>query len=143
MIIGRDLQIVLGMDILFSTKHLKWDGMVIPMRTPDANLSYLDTQINNIGNLQDVLATASTLCLFLMPNIKNATINSLKHLSNNQQQQLKALLYKFEHLFDGTLGIWNTDPVSFKLKEGAKPFQLAPFSVPKIQRLCVLGENPK
>jgi hypothetical protein len=59
-----------------------------------------------------------------------ATINSLKHLSGMQQQQLKALFYKFEHLFDGTLGNWKTDPVSFKLKEGAKPFQLAPFSVP-------------
>jgi hypothetical protein len=35
-------------------------------------------------------------------------------------------------LFDGTLGDWNTDPVSFKLKEGATPFQLPPFSVPKI-----------
>jgi hypothetical protein len=44
------------------------------------------------------------------------TINSLKHLSNNQQQQLKALLYKFEHLFDGALGDWKTDPVK---KEGA------------------------
>jgi hypothetical protein len=51
-------------------------------------------------------------------------------------------------LSDGTLGNWITDPVSFKLKEGAKPFQLAPFSVPKIhkdtlkmeiQRLCDLG----
>jgi hypothetical protein len=70
------------------------------------------------------------------------------HLSEIQQQQLKALLYKFEHLFNGTLGNWKTDPISFKLKEGAKPFQLAPFSVPKIhedllkgeiQRLCDLG----
>jgi Retroviral aspartyl protease len=43
MIIGRDLQIALGMDILFCTKHLKWDGMVIPMQTPEANLSYFDT----------------------------------------------------------------------------------------------------
>jgi Reverse transcriptase (RNA-dependent DNA polymerase) len=86
-----------------------------------------------------------------MPNEKaniDATIKSLKHLSGMQQKQLKALLYKFEHLFDGTLGDWKTDPINFKLKEGAKPFQLAPFSVPKIhedtlkkeiQRLCDLG----
>jgi hypothetical protein len=56
-------------------------------------------------------------------------------------------MYKFEHLFDGTLGNWNPSPVSFKHKEGVKPFQLAPFSVPKIheatpkkevQRLCDL-----
>jgi hypothetical protein len=78
----------------------------------------------------------------------DATINTFKHLNSNQQQQLKALLYKFEHLFDGTLGDWNTEPVSSKLKEGATPLQSPPFSVPKIQeetlkkeiqRLCNLG----
>jgi hypothetical protein len=61
-----------------------------------------------------------------------ANINTLKHLSRILQQQLKVLLYKFERLFDGTLGDWNTSPMSFKLKDGVKPFQLAPFSVPKL-----------
>jgi hypothetical protein len=51
-------------------------------------------------------------------------------------------------LFEGTLGNWNTSSLRFKLKECIKPFQLAPFSVPKIyeatlkkevQRLCELG----
>jgi hypothetical protein len=64
----------------------------------------------------------------------DANINTHKHLSRMQQQQLKALLYKFEHLFDWTLGNWNTSPESFKLKEGVKPFQLAPFSVLKINK---------
>jgi hypothetical protein len=26
----------------FSTLHLKWDGIVVPMRTRNKNLSYLD-----------------------------------------------------------------------------------------------------
>jgi hypothetical protein len=124
MIIGHDIQVALGMDILFSTKHLKWDGITIPMRTPNANLSYIDTEIQNIGNSQDVFATATNPMAILDANYEkaniDATIKSLKHLSGMQQQQLKALLYKFEHLFDGTLGNWNTDPVSFQLKEGAK-----------------------
>jgi hypothetical protein len=60
MIIGRDLQLALGMDILFSTKQLKWDGIIIPMRTPNATLSYLETRIKHIGSLQDVFAAAST-----------------------------------------------------------------------------------
>jgi hypothetical protein len=53
----------------------------------------------------------------------DATVNSLKHLSGTQQQQLKALLCRFEHLFDETLGDWKTDPISFQLKEGAKRYQ--------------------
>jgi hypothetical protein len=133
MIIGQDLQLVLDMDILFSTKHLKWDGIIIPMRTSNANLSYLETQIKNIGSVQDVFEAASTPLSILDAKYEkatiDATINSLKHLIGMEKQQLKALLYKFEHVFDGTLGNWKTDPVSFKLKEGAKPFQLAPFSV--------------
>jgi Reverse transcriptase (RNA-dependent DNA polymerase) len=152
MIIERDLQIAIRMDILFSTKHLKWDSIVMPMRTQNIDLSYIDNCVKNLGNSQDVFATASTPMSILDAKYEkaniDATINSLKHLSNNQQQQLKALLYKFEHLFDGTLGNWKTDPLSFKLKEGAKPFQLAPFSVSKIhettlkreiQSLCDLG----
>jgi hypothetical protein len=132
------------MDILFYTKHLNWDGIIIPMRTPNTNLSYLEIQIKNTGSPQDVFAAASTPMSILDAKYEKAnidvTINSLKHLSGMQQQQLKALLYKFEHLFGGTLGNWKTDPVSFKLNEGAKPFQLAPFSVPKIHKDTVKKE---
>ena len=112
----------------------------------------LDKPIVNIGTSQDVFATASTPMSILDAKYEKAnidvTVNALKHLSSIQQQQLKSLLYKLEHLFDGTLGDWNTDPGSFKLKEGTTPFQLSPFPVPKIhedtlkkeiQRLCDLG----
>jgi hypothetical protein len=58
------------------------------------------------------------------------------------------LLKEFEDLFDGTLGVWNQEPVHLELKEGAKPFHGRPFPVPKIHkntlikelnRLCDLG----
>ena len=44
---------------------------------------------------------------------------------------LKALLKKYEHLFDGTLGVWNDEPYNIELKEGAKPYHSRPFPVPK------------
>jgi hypothetical protein len=92
--------------------------------------------VKNLGNSQDVFATASTPMSILDAKYEkaniDATIKTCKYLSSNQQQKLKALLYKFEHLFDGTLGDWKTEPINFKLKEGAKPFQLPPFPVPKI-----------
>ena len=58
------------------------------------------------------------------------------------------LFTKFEDLFDGTLGDWNTETVSLKLMGGAKPYHDRPFSSPKDhketlknegQRLCELG----
>ena len=58
------------------------------------------------------------------------------------------MLTEHEVLFDGTLGDWNTKPVSFELKEGTKPYHGRPFPVPEshkettmkeLNRLCELG----
>ncbi len=38
------------------------------------------------------------------------------HLSLPDQNKLLELLTEYEELFDGTLGDWNTEPVSFELK---------------------------
>ena len=40
------------------------------------------------------------------------------------------LLTEFDELFDGTLDDWKTDPVSFELKEGAKPYHGRSYPVP-------------
>ena len=54
-------------------------------------------------------------------NYKKADLQSIvstncTHLSLQDQNSLLELLTEFEELFDGTLGDWNTEPVSFKLK---------------------------
>jgi hypothetical protein len=41
---------------------------------------------------------------------------------------------EFEELFNGTLGDWKTEPVSFELKEGAKPYHGRSYPVPNIRR---------
>jgi hypothetical protein len=44
------------------------------------------------------------------------------------------LLQKFEHLFDGTLGTWKTDPVDLELiYPNVKPFHAKPYPVPYSQ----------
>jgi hypothetical protein len=48
--------------------------------------------------------------------------DNCKPLSTNQQKKLLQLLKKYELLFDGTLGDWNTKPVSFQSKEGVSPY---------------------
>eukprot|EP00804_Cyclotella_cryptica_P000766 CCRYP_001026-RA/>CCRYP_001026-RA protein AED:0.47 eAED:0.61 QI:0/0/0/1/0/0/3/0/178 len=59
---------------------------------------------------------------------------------------------KIVDLFDGTLGDWNTEPVSFELKEGAKPYHGRAYPVPhsvketlmkELKRLCDLGVKKK
>ena len=88
-----------------------------------------------------------------MPNMKRQTSNQLLaptvlNLSLQDQNKLLELLTEYEEFFDGTLGDWNTECVSFELKEGTKPYHCRPFPIPKshkettmkeLNRLCELG----
>ncbi len=67
------------------------------------------------------------------------------HLSDQQQQILIKLLLDFEDFFDVTLGDWQTEPSSFKLKEGTKPFYGQAFPVSQIykQMLKKQAERPE
>jgi hypothetical protein len=47
---------------------------------------------------------------------------------------------RYESLFDGTLGDWKTMLVSFKLKEGAKPYHGQAVLVPKVHREVLIKE---
>jgi hypothetical protein len=62
------------------------------------------------------------------------------HLSALHCNLLLALLLKFEELFDGTLGEWKLPPVSFELKEGAKPYHGRPYPIPKIPKATLMKE---
>eukprot|EP00804_Cyclotella_cryptica_P021312 CCRYP_001568-RA/>CCRYP_001568-RA protein AED:0.37 eAED:0.39 QI:0/0/0/1/0/0/2/0/394 len=81
-------------------------------------------------------------------DLQSVVSTNCTHLSLQDQNKLLELLTEFEELFDGTLGDWNTEPVSLELKEGAKPYHGRPFPVPKmhketiikeLNRLCELG----
>ena len=56
----------------------------------------------------------------------------ITHLSTSEKQKLQALLAKYEHLFDGSLGTWKMKDYSIELKQGVKPYHGRPYSIPKI-----------
>jgi hypothetical protein len=47
------------------------------------------------------------------------------------RKKLLGLLRKYEHLFDGTLGTFETSEVKLNLKEDYKPYHAKAFPVPK------------
>ncbi len=55
------------------------------------------------------------------------------HLSASEQGQLLTLLLDYEELFEGTLGDWQTEPVSFKLNPGTTPFHGKAYPIPHVQ----------
>ena len=67
-------------------------------------------------------------------DINAVVADNCKHLSVPDQEKLLKLLTEFEDLFDGTLGDWDTELVSLKLKEGAKPYHDRPFQLQKPTR---------
>jgi hypothetical protein len=66
--------------------------------------------------------------------------NNCTHLSSSHCNLLLALLLKFEELFDGRLGDWKLLPVSFELKEGAKPYHGRPYPIQKVHKATLMKE---
>jgi hypothetical protein len=83
MIVVRDLQHAMGMNILFSTKTLQWDGIEIPMQTANSNLIDLDKINRNSEKYLDIFVTASSI---LDPKFEKANLdaylNLLRHLNS-------------------------------------------------------------
>ncbi len=73
-------------------------------------------------------------------DLKAVVTQRCGHLNNSDQEKLLKLLTEFEDLFDGTLGDWDTEPVSLKLKEGAKPYHGRPFPTPKVHQSTLRKE---
>jgi hypothetical protein len=51
------------------------------------------------------------------------------HLKASDREKLLSVLLRFESPFDGTLGDCNLPPISFKLKEGMKPYNGRPYPI--------------
>jgi Reverse transcriptase (RNA-dependent DNA polymerase) len=99
-----------------------------------------DPSTTDAERIQNIIESKYTLAGL------NKIVEECTHLEKDEQRQLLKLLQKFEHLFDGTLGTWKTDPVELELKNSnAKPFHAKPYPVPYSQEkrlkeeLCSYG----
>jgi hypothetical protein len=123
MIIRQDLQQAMGMDILFSSQRVRWNGIEVPMQTANSNLIDLDEINSTNKNTIDVFVLALSTMKIFDAKYEKADLDAYFKLLNH-----------LEHLFDGSLQDWKTDPVDLRLKSGEIPFQLSPFPVPKIHK---------
>jgi hypothetical protein len=68
-------------------------------------------------------------------------VSKCDHLTNTERSNLKMLLHKFESLFDGTLGAWDTEPIDLELKDlEAQPYHARPYPVPQYQEANLKAE---
>ena len=114
----KELRIVLD----FRTKEITIDHIILPMR--DINslaTSKMDKAwaVNNsmVHEPQSTHEATQQVVNILDAKYEKADLQAIvstnsTHLSLQDQNKLLELLTAFEELFDGTLGDWNTEPVS-------------------------------
>jgi hypothetical protein len=66
------------------------------------------------------------------PSSLDDVINTCENLHVDEQHQFKTLLHKYQHLFDGTLGEFNMEPISLQLMDpNCKPIHAHAYTVPR------------
>ena len=155
MIIGRDLMHEIGLDIVFSKAEMVWDNASIPMQSYEKlHEEFVDSFEQELMFAHDPVTTDAERIQNIVeskycPADLRIIAEECTLLTAKEKEKLFFLLNKFEHLFDGTLGSWNTNPVDLELIDPtAKPYHAKPYPVPhsqekklrdEIQRLIEYG----
>ena len=138
MIIGQYLLLEIKLDLCFSNYTIKGNGGAYKGCT--APMKYYfdlcdDASFRNEEWRENDHVLDSTKCTrrILDANYQRADLSKIlsnsKHLNNNKQSILRDVLNKYELLFDGDLGTFNTEPVDIELQPGAKNYNAKPYSV--------------
>jgi hypothetical protein len=149
----------IGIILNFVDKVITIDQIVLPMRSieelPASNKKALRLN-NSLAKNQEPKSTESATqriveildAKYEKANLPELVENECSHLNPTEKLQLLELLTEFEDLFDGTLGDWDTEPVSFQLKEGSTPYHGRAYPIPpkqkatvktEVKRLCEIG----
>ena len=139
-IIGQDLMSELGIDLKFSEQTMIWDNAEVPMKSPEwLDRNRVEQFENELFMIHDPSTTEAERIQKIL-DIKHQKadldeiVNFIQTINDEQKKELKKVLQKFEHLFDGTLGCWNCKPVELELKDpNCKPIHARPYPVPQSQ----------
>ena len=143
-VIGRDLMKELQLNILFDKNVITWEGIEIPMR--DFNklrrhkLSRNEMKLIIQKSTEPLVTEEATNRIIKILDSKydkanlEEVVKKAKHLTEKERDMLYHLLKKYENIFDGSLGEWETDPVDFELKDDAKPHSQRHYPVPHLYK---------
>jgi hypothetical protein len=139
---GRDILGELGIIMNFNDHAVSWNIDTIPMKDRDTcTLSSVEALIevymsaNEPQTPRDEYSRATKI---LDAEYKQASLDDViktyESLHVEEQHQLKTLLQKYEHLFDGTLGEFNMEQtvISLQLMDpNCKPIHARAYTVPR------------
>ena len=130
-IIGMDLMQEIGIDILNSSKSIKWDEQEIAMRPRDITVSEMmqvtkdppavEAETKRIIDILDAKYEAANL---------SQVAKEIPDISKEDRKEIFALLKKYEMLFNGQLGKWTGPPHTIHLKDNVNPYHGKPYKNP-------------
>jgi hypothetical protein len=104
------------------------------------NEEHLLRALANTGASSSIILEAYTSAPFIKTDDNNTTnwitmggkFKTRENLHVEEQHQFKILLQKYEHLFDGTLGEFNMEPISLqRMDPNCKPIHACAYTVPR------------
>ena len=144
MVIGRDLMTRLKINLLFEQQIVQWEGTQVPMRDfrnigkHKLTKSELNAIIQTVNEPIITQEATDRMIRILDSHYEKANLREIakgaKHLNQPQKDKLYKLLVKYESLFDGTLGVWEGEPIDFELIDGAKPHSQRHYPVPHLYK---------
>jgi hypothetical protein len=142
MIIGRSLIKELKLVLYFDTQCITWYGIDQPIKhrgdykkkLAPASTMFQD-YYESTPQPQHVHASNKCQTRIIDGNCKAADLKDIikctSTIDDIERKKLFILLRKSEHLFDGTLGKFETSDIKLNLKGDAKPYHAKAFPVPK------------
>jgi hypothetical protein len=142
---------MIGAVLDFKEKTITIDEILLPMRNINnlqlkpsisrplkLNSSFAQEPVSTRNSTKQVVEILDAK--YDKADLPSIVKNNCAHLSMPHCNLLLSLLLKFEELFDGTLGDWKLPPVTFELKEGAKPYHGRPYPILKIHKATLMKE---
>ena len=85
------------------------------------------------------------MCRILDRKYEKADLNKVmdeqcQHLTSTERYRLLHILKKFEYLFGGTLGTWDTNPLYLELKDKSNPIWSQPYTLPIVHEVMFRKE---
>ena len=149
----------IGIILNFVDKLMIINQIVLPMQSidklPTSNkkaLGFKNSLAKNMEPKSTELASQRIVEIldakYEKENLPELVENECSHLNPTKKLKLLELLTEFEDLFDGTLGDWECEPVSFQLKEGSTLYHGRAYPISQkheatvkteVKRLCEIG----
>ena len=139
LIIGIETLVSLGAVLDFNSMEITVLEHTLPMRDFQSlrDTKKLHNSFREFLEPTSTREATSRAVEILDANYEKADLSKIiydtcNHLTVLQKHNLLRTLLNYKELFDGTLGDWQTEPVSFRLKPGSKLYHGLAFPIPHI-----------